>query len=84
MNDKIILTDCDGVMLSWEDQFHNWMNFRGHNRIDSSSYWLEHHYVGMSEDEAKRAVEEYNGSSWMLGLPPMRDRRDAGLAAARP
>jgi len=76
---KLILTDVDGVLLDWENQFHAWMKSRGHDRIQSNSYWLNEHYHGMTEDEAKRHVTEYNGSSWMLGLPPLRDAR-SGVA----
>ena len=28
-NYKIILTDCDGVLLNWEDAFHQWMQDQG-------------------------------------------------------
>jgi len=55
------------------------MKFRGHTRVHSNSYYYEHHYIGLSKDEARRAIQEYNGSSWMLGLPPLRDAL-AGVA----
>ena len=32
-NYKIILTDCDGVLLDWEDAFHQWMQTQGHNKV---------------------------------------------------
>ena len=30
MQEKIILTDIDGVMLDWEFAFHSWMDVHGH------------------------------------------------------
>lgn len=73
MDTKLILTDCDGVLLNWEQQFHNWMNARGYNKEFHTSYEMEHHYPGMSQDEAQRHLTEFNGSSWIIGLPPFRD-----------
>ena len=28
--EKIILTDCDGVLLNWEQGFHHWMIRHGY------------------------------------------------------
>ena len=30
--DKVILTDCDGVLLNWEYAFHCWMDAHGFKR----------------------------------------------------
>ena len=30
LEDKIILTDADGVLLDWESAFHKWMESHGH------------------------------------------------------
>ena len=30
---KIILTDCDGVVLDWEEGFPIWMEIHGHNKV---------------------------------------------------
>ena len=72
---KIILTDCDGVLLGWEIAFHEWMKSRGHVRLNSNAYSLHDHYAGMSAEQAMRDVTEFNGSSWMLNLPAFRDAR---------
>lgn len=74
--DKLILTDVDGCLLWWEQGFHNWMEYRGHNKANiRDAYWMWDHYPHLSEEQAKRHVEEYNGSSWMLGLPAYEDAR---------
>ena len=31
--DKIILTDCDGVLLDWEEGFSVWMELHGHEKV---------------------------------------------------
>jgi hypothetical protein len=74
-DDKLILTDVDGVLLWWEDAFHGWMQSRGHSKLPSDTYSLHEHYHGLSKEQAKRDVIEFNGSSWMLGVPAFRDAR---------
>jgi hypothetical protein len=72
---KIILTDCDGVVLWWEQAFHEWMQSRGHVKLYSNTYSLHEHYEGLSAEQAMRDIIEFNGSSWMLSLPAFRDAR---------
>lgn len=73
---KLILTDVDGCLLWWEQGFHDWMKYRGHDRQSpDDAYWMWDHYPHLSQKQAKRHVEEYNGSSWMLGLEAFRDAR---------
>jgi hypothetical protein len=33
-NDKVILTDCDGVLLDWEYSFSSWMDSKGYEPVD--------------------------------------------------
>ena len=61
---KIILTDCDGVVLWWEQAFHEWMQSRGHVKLYSNTYSLHEHYEGLSAEQAMRDIIEFNGSSW--------------------
>ena len=42
MKNKIILTDCDGVVLDWEFAFSNWMEHRGHFPCRKSQVALQH------------------------------------------
>jgi len=76
MTDKLILTDVDGVLLDWPEQFHRWMAYRGYQRKepDMPVYYQEQQY-GLSQREAKRQVGEFLGSAWMMGLPAYKDAR---------
>lgn len=76
--EKLILADCDGVLLNWEEHYHNFMRYRGHDRVndpDHNTYWIEKQYSGLSLQEARRTVEHFNTSSWMISLPAFRDAR---------
>ena len=68
-----ILADCDGVLLDWEKAFHTWMSTRGHHQSGFDTYNINIMYEHIALDEAKRMVKEFNNSSWMLGLEPLRD-----------
>lgn len=77
--EKLIVTDCDGCALGWEPQFHEWMAHRGYTRLYSDTYSLHEHYENLTADKAMELIVEFNGSSWMLGLPAFRDAR-TGIA----
>ena len=38
MKQKIILTDCDGVVLDWEEGFSVWMEHHGHKKVDGYQF----------------------------------------------
>jgi len=79
-NDKLILTDCDGVILDWETHFHNWMHNLGHERMTAPvSYWQERQYPYLSQDEAKKHIYYFNTSAWMMGMPAFKDAQ-SGIA----
>lgn len=78
MTDKIILTDCDGVLLDWEAAFHDWMSAKGHDKVVDAVYDLGVAY-GLPKAEAKKHVREFNESAWMAFLPAFRDAR-SGVA----
>ena len=73
-----ILTDADGVLLSWETHFHNWMEARGYNKVKNDIYHINEQY-DMSRRESKRLVEEFNNSAWIGWCPALRDAR-SGIA----
>lgn len=77
-NEKIILTDCDGVMLDWEKAFHEWMTSKGHSVKVPSIYDISTMY-GLEKVEGKRLVREFNESAWMGFLPAFKDAR-SGIA----
>lgn len=70
--EKIILTDCDGVILNWESQFHLWMSDRGYNITKNSVYEI-HDTYDIAQDRAIQCIEEFNTSAYIVGLPSFRD-----------
>jgi len=70
--EKLILTDCDGVILDWESQFHKWMNDRGYNIVKSGIYEM-HDCYDIAQDRAEKCVQEFNTSAYLIDLPAFRD-----------
>ena len=77
-NEKIILTDCDGVLLSWETAFNEWMQQKGYVKKVEAVYDISTAY-GIEKTEGKRLVKEFNESAWMGFLPAFADAR-SGVA----
>ncbi len=75
MNDRIILTDADGVLLDWEWAFSVWMRERGYTLTadNKKSYYLHHHYNELDEKDAKKVVRQFNESAAIGFLPALRD-----------
>lgn len=73
--EKIILTDCDGVLLDWEWAFHVWMQERGYvTKPDGKmSYYLHDHFEDLDQFEAKRLIRIFNESAAIGFLPSLRD-----------
>lgn len=72
MKDKVILTDCDGVLLDWEYAFDQWMKRHGYTIIKNGEYDMDKKY-GLDRKETKRLVRMFNESAWIRKLPPLRD-----------
>jgi len=75
MKNKIILTDCDGVLLNWEYAFQIWFEHHGHLPIlddKGLSSRISDQY-GLTDEESIRAVEIFNNSAAIGFLPPLRD-----------
>jgi hypothetical protein len=72
--DKVILTDCDGVLLNWEYAFNTWMKRHGYEMKEAGekAYDMGDRY-GINNDEKKRLVKFFNESSAIGFLPPLRD-----------
>ena len=71
---KIILTDCDGVLMDWERTFSEWMIDNGYT-IDqdyATSYNMAKKY-SITEDEKTKIIKHFNESSRIGWLPPLRD-----------
>lgn len=71
---KVILTDCDGVLMDWERCFSEWMIDNGYvvNSEFENSYDMAAKY-SISENEKSRLIKFFNESSRVGYLPPLRD-----------
>ena len=79
LEEKIILTDCDGVLLDWEKAFIDWMTSKGYEKKVNAVYDIDVAF-DLPRNEGKRLVKEFNESAWMGFLPALRDSR-SGVAA---
>lgn len=72
MKDKVILVDCDGVLLDWEYAFDQWMKRHGYTVVETGNYMMDIKY-GLEYKETKRLIRMFNESAWIRKLPPLRD-----------
>jgi len=74
-SNRLILTDCDGVLLDWEWAFSVWMQERGYTLRDDNkkSYYLHNHYNELTETDAPAVVRTFNESAAIGFLPALRD-----------
>ena len=72
--EKRILTDCDGVLLKWEDGFDAFIKSKGFVRRDGTEaeYSMALRY-GVTTRETQAFIKEYNESSAMSCLAPFAD-----------
>lgn len=75
MNQKLILTDCDGVLLDWEYAFHVWMQERGYVLQEEAklTYYIHLMYHDLEHDESKQLVRTFNESAAIGFIPALRD-----------
>ena len=73
-NTKLILTDCDGVLLNWEYAFNIWMEDHGYTMIENGNfiYNVAKRY-GLDSEEGSRMVAFFNQSAVQGFLPALRD-----------
>lgn len=69
---KVILVDCDGVLLDWEYAFHAWMTRHGYKAEVNDVYKMNVKY-GIEKAEAKRLCRMFNESATIRKIPPLRD-----------
>ena len=71
---KVILTDCDGVLMNWEYAMNVWMQSKGYEIVNDGQ---EHYDMGdrynLSHFDKKMLVRHFNESAAMGFLPPLRD-----------
>jgi FMN phosphatase YigB (HAD superfamily) len=72
MKNKLILTDCDGVLLHWEWSFDRWMTRHGYLKDREGHYDIEYCY-GISKETANRLVEQFNETVYAGNIPPFLD-----------
>ena len=71
---KIILTDCDGVVLDWEEGFSIWMEHHGHTKVEGYQYMYNiGDRYGISKEQGSKLVRQFNESAAIGFLPPLRD-----------
>ncbi len=70
--EKLILTDCDGVLMNWEYAFITWMQRKGFEQINNTCYDVGKRF-GMEKSESKKYVRMFNESAAIGFLPPLRD-----------
>jgi len=59
ISDKLILVDCDGVLLDWQYSFFTWMEKRGHAPTSYDEYDMGKTF-DMPYDQAKEMCEYFN------------------------
>lgn len=72
MNNKIILTDADGVLLDWEYSFDIWMTQHGFVKQDHMKYNIHKRY-NIDASQSKKLVKIFNESAHIGFLPALRD-----------
>jgi len=74
MKEKVILTDCDGVLLDWSYGFSQWMDRHGYVADDtySQDYAMMNRY-GITKEESRRLIRMFNESANIRKVPPLRD-----------
>ena len=70
--DKVILVDCDGVLLDWEYSFDYWMTRHGYVKVNEGVYDMAHAYQ-IEKAEIRRLIRMFNESAAIRKLPPLRD-----------
>ena len=71
---RVILTDCDGVLMNWEYAMNVWMQSQGYKIVDDgqSKYDMGDRY-NLPSSLKRRLVRQFNESAAMGFLPPLRD-----------
>lgn len=79
---KLILTDVDGVLLNWENAFHEWMESKGFVAQEGQYSYDMHVRFGMQKHHVKELIREFNECAWMCCLNPFKDAVEGVYALA--
>ena len=71
---KVILTDCDGVLMNWEYAFNVWIQSHGYEMVKGgeSHYDMGDRY-GLDRQTKRLLCKMFNESASIGFLPPLRD-----------
>jgi beta-phosphoglucomutase-like phosphatase (HAD superfamily) len=72
--DRLILVDCDGVLLDWEWAFNVWMQEHGFQEVANSklSYDMAVRY-DIPKEQVRKLIKLFNESAAIGFLPALRD-----------
>ena len=72
--DRLILVDCDGVLLDWEWAFNVWVQQHGFEEVPGSKlhYDMAIRY-GTSKEQIRKLIKIFNESASIGFLPALRD-----------
>jgi len=73
--EKLILVDCDGVLLNWNYAFSTWIESHGYSKKveDAGLHYYFEQIYDISAEEGMRYVRMFNESVSIGFLPPQRD-----------
>ena len=72
--DKLIILDCDGVLLDWAYAFDVWMVEHGYSKISNTNqYYEQTRRYGISQVEAVSQIKKFNESGCVGFIPAFRD-----------
>ena len=74
MKDRVLLVDCDGVLLDWEYAFGVYMSQHGFIQQPGGNlkYSIGTRY-GIDNEQGKKLIKIFNESAHIGFLPPLRD-----------
>ena len=74
LNQKLLLVDCDGVILDWEYAFDVYMQQHGFARVEGGAlkYNIGARY-NITNEQGHRLIKIFNESAHIGFLPPLRD-----------
>jgi hypothetical protein len=72
VKDKLILTDCDGVLLDWQFGFDRWMQRHGYRKVNAKAYGISKQY-NLDYKEGRFLTRAFCESAAIGQLPPFKD-----------
>jgi FMN phosphatase YigB (HAD superfamily) len=69
---KLILVDCDGVLLDWKYGFYEWMREKGYREVNEDVYDISATF-GIEKSFAQGLVRQFNESARIGHLQAFRD-----------